>query len=435
MGLSPANLIGLKVFSPDSIKNRTLEFFEFMRYETKSFRDETILSKEQLFVLLPKSSKIKQVSKIKKSDLIAQFELFLKELDRVLFIKNSKDELTDIKWKRIDSFCGLLRLIERSDERKIRWALYHIFAKNNLKITNKKLTDLLQDFKIKNLEKILTKILKTETLSGLNASYDGKTFVINHEKDDKVVSHYLADAIDEPSRRSPGELEEEILELIDEGSFSNQEISQALLIDEGLVSRTIGKLREQDKIVLSSFGQRGARYFTTNCDNCPFGTTKASCRKEAISYIAEAFMNDFDLDLSSTDFDSVDTNQAILKIKRIVMMARKEKNTKLERNLSENLAMLLSKVVDKFTEIETPDKKITLPEIKMSVTKDMSKLPLLYQLGLKKGAQGGIHLMDEMLHLVTKSIKKEDRIKVKKHALEETNKFLKNIGLDQKESS
>ena len=435
MGLSPTNLIGLRVFSPISLKNRTLEFFEFMRYETKSFRDETVLSKEQLFVLLPKSSKIKQVSKIKKSELIQQFELFLKELDKVLYIKNSKDEISDIKWKRIDSFCGLLRLIERSDERKIRWALYHIFTKNNLKITTNKLTDLLQDFKIKNLEKIVTKILKTETLSGLNANYDGKTFVINHERDDKVVSHYLADAIDEPSRRSPGELEEEILELIDEGSYSNQEISQALLIDEGLVSRTIGKLREQDKIVLSSFGQRGTRYFTTNCDNCPFGTTKASCRKEAISFIVEAFMHDFNLDLSSTDFDSIEANQAILKIKRIVMNARKEKNTKLERNLSENLASLLSKVVDKFTEIETPDKKITLPEIKMNVTADMSKLPLLYQLGLKKGAQGGIHLMDEMLHLASKSIKKEDRTKIKKHALMESNKFLKNIGLDQKESN
>ncbi|QLH03345.1 hypothetical protein C5F47_07200 [Nitrosopumilus cobalaminigenes] len=435
MGLSPTSLIGLRIFSPISLKNRTLEFFEFMRYETKSFRDETVLSKEQLFVLLPKSLKIKQVSKIKKSELIEQFELFLKELDTVLYIKNSKDEISDIKWKRIDSFCGLLRLIERSDERKIRWALYHIFAKNNLKITTNKLTDLLQDFKIKNLEKILIKILKTETLSGLNANYDGKIFVINHERDDKVVPHYLADAIDEPSRRSPGELEEEILELIDEGSYSNQEISQALLIDEGLVSRTIGKLREQDKIVLSSFGQRGTRYFTTNCDNCPFGTTKASCRKEAISFIVEAFMHDFNLDLSSTDFDSVDANQAILKIKRIVMNARKEKNTKLERNLSENLASLLSKVVDKFTEIETPDKKITLPEIKMNVTADMSKLPLLYQLGLKKGAQGGIHLMDEMLHLASKSIKKEDRTKIKKHALMESNKFLKNIGLDQKESN
>ena len=39
--------------------------------------------------------------------------------------------------------------------------------------------------------------------------------------------------------------------------------------------------------------------------------------------------------------------------------------------------------------------------------------------------------MDEMLRLASKSIKKEDRIKIKKHALSETNKFLKNIGLDE----
>lgn len=435
MGLSSSNLLGLKVFQPVSIKNKNLEFFEFLRYETKSLRDKPILLKSELLDEISKSSKIKLVSKIKKPQLVKQFEDFLKELDRALFIKNSKDEVSNIKWNRIDIFCGLLRLIERSDERKIRWALYHIFAANNLKISTVKITELLKDFKIKNLEKIIKKILKDETLSGLNAQFDGKTFVINHEKTDKIVSHYLADAIDEPSRRSPGELEEEILDLIDEGSYSNQEVSQALLIDEGLVSRTIGKLREQDKIVLSSFGQRGARYFTTNCDNCPFGTTKASCRKEAISYIAGAFMHDFGLDLSATDFDSVETNQAILKIKRIVMMARKEKNTKLERNLGENLEVLLSKVVDKFTEIESPEEKITLPEIKMTVPNDMSKLPLLYQLGLKKGAQGGIHLMDEMLQLASKSIQKDDRVKIKKHALEESNKFLKNIGLDKKDNN
>jgi len=236
----------------------------------------------------------------------------------------------------------------------------------------------------------------------------------------------------EPSRRSPGELEKEILELVDEGSYSNQEISQMLIVDEGLVSRTIGKLRDQDKIILSSFGKRGARYFTTNCDNCPFGTTKASCRKEALSYIISTFMQDFGLDLSANDFDSVETNQALLKIKRIVMMARKEKNTKLERNMGQNLDALLSKAVDKFIEIESPDVKNPNPaEIKMQVTSNLANLPMLYQLGLKKGAQGGIHLMDEMLHLASKSIKKEDRIKIKKHALSETNKFLKNIGLDE----
>ncbi len=117
------------------------------------------------------------------------------------------------------------------------------------------------------------------------------------------------------------------------------------------------------------------------------------------------------------------------------MMARKEKNTKLERNIGENLSVLLSKVVDKFTEVESPDKKSpNVPEIKIQVASDLSNLPMLYQLGLKKGVQGGIHLMDEMLHLASKSIKKEDRLKIKKHALSETNKFLNNIGLDDKNS-
>lgn len=435
MGLSTYNLAGLRVFPPSSILDKTLEFFEFLRYETKEFRDENILSKDDLFEKLSKSTKIKQVSKMKKTEITKKFDEFTKELDRTLFIKNSKDEISDIQWKRIDSFCGLLRLAERSDERKIRWSLYHLYASGNLKISKDKLTDLLSDFKIKNLDKVLAKIIKTETLSGFDATYDGKFFVINHEKDDKIVPHYLADVIEEPSRRSPGELEEEILKLIDEGSYSNQELSQALLVDEGLVSRTIGKLRDQDKIVLSSFGQRGARYFTTNCDNCPFGTTKSSCRKEAISFIAEAFMHDFGLDLTASDFDSIDTNQALLKIKRTVMNARKEKNTKLEKNIGENMASLLSRVVDKFTEIEAPDKKSpNVPEITMELTKNLAHLPMLYQLGLQKGAQGGIHLMDEMLHLASKSIKKDDRVKIKKHALLETNKFLKNIGLDSSQT-
>jgi len=435
MGLSNSNLMALRVFTPNSVLGKTLEFFEFLRYETKAFRDEEIVSKDDLLDAMSKSIKIKQVAKAKKSNISKQFEEFAKNLDITLFIKNTKDELTEIKWKRIDDFCGLLRLIERSDERKIRWALYHIFISGTLKISKDKIAELLKEFKIKNLEKTLSKIIKAETSSGLDAEFDGKYFVINHDAGDKIVSHYLADAIEEPSRRSPGELEKEILELIDEGSYSNQEISQMLVVDEGLVSRTIGKLRDQDKIILSSFGKRGARYFTTNCENCPFGTTKASCRKEALSYIISTFMQDFGLDLTANDFDSIEANQALLKIKRIVMMARKEKNTKLERNIGENLTVLLSKVVDKFIEIETPDKKSpNMPEFKILGTSNLANLPMLYQLGLKKGAQGGIRLMDEMLHLASKSIKKEDRIKIRKQALSETNKFLKNIGLDEKNS-
>jgi len=430
MGLSSQNLAAFRIFPPSSITGRILEFFEFLKYETKQYRQESIVSKKDLFDAVSKSVKIK---KSKKSTVEKDIEEFFKNLDKILFIKNSKDEISEVKWKQIDVFCNLLRLIERSDERKIRWALYYIFSSGKLNISKEEMSEQLKEFKIKNLDKIIAKILKSETSSGLDAKFDGKIFVINHEKDDKLVSHYLVDAIEEPSRRSPGDLEEEILKLVDEGSYSNQEISQMLLIDEGLSSRTIAKLRDQDKIILSSFGQRGTRYFTTNCDNCPFGTTKTSCKKDAISYIASAYMEDFGISLSTNDFDSIETNQALLKIKRIMMNARKEKNTKMEKNIGEGLSMLLSIVVDKFTEIESPDKKSTnIPEIKLQITSSTASLPMLYQLGLKKGAQGGIHLMDELLHWASKSIKKEDRIKIKEHALTETNKFLKNIGLDKK---
>lgn len=433
MGLSNSVLLGLKIFQPNSITGKTLEFFEFLKYETKPLRTDSSLSKNILFDAIPKSSKIKQ-TKTTKTQTKKQFEEFLKHLDKTLMIKNSDDDLSEIKWEEIDDFCSLLRLIERSEERKVRWALYNQFVSGNTKIPIDTLSKMLKEFKIKNLEKVLNKILKSETLSGLDAEFDGTVFTIKHQLGDKLVSHYLADAIEEPSRRSPGELEKEILALIDEGSYSNQEISQALMIDEGLVSRTISKLREQEKIVLSSFGQRGIRYFTTNCDNCPFGTTKSSCRKEALSFIISAFMKDYGVDLTTKDFDSVESNQALLKIKRIIMMARKEKNTKLERNLSENLDDVLSKVVDKFIDIEFPDKKNpSLPEINLKVPSNIANLPILYQLGLRKGAQGGIRLMDEMLHLVSKSITKEDRVKIKKHSLVEANKFLQYLGLERRD--
>ena len=429
MGLSTSNLLGLRVFHPSSILDGSLSFFEFLRYETKDFRNENLILKKDIVDLFLKSKQ--KPSKMKKQEAVKTFEIFAKNLDRTLYVKNLNEELSEVMWKRIDNFCNLLRLIERSDERKIRWALFHLFSNGKQEITTSDISNLLKEFKIKNIEKTLKKILKAETLSGLDASFENDTFTINHDVADKLVGHYLADAIDEPSRRSPGELQQEILELIDEGSYSNQEISQALLVDESLVSRTIKKLRDDDKIILSSFGKKGAKFFTTNCDNCPFGTTKSSCRKEALSYIISSFMEDFGLNLNANDFDGVETNQALLKIKRIIMMARKEKNTKLEKNLADALSILLSKVVDKYIEVKIPDKKTpNVPEIKIQGTSNLANLPMLYQLGLKKGSQGGIHLVDEILHFASKSIKKEDRLKIKKHALSETSKFLKNMGLD-----
>ena len=69
MGISTYNITALRVFAPISILDRTLEFFEFLRYETKSIRNNPVLLKEEIFDIISKSTKIKQVSKIKKSEI------------------------------------------------------------------------------------------------------------------------------------------------------------------------------------------------------------------------------------------------------------------------------------------------------------------------------------------------------------------------------
>ncbi len=429
MGLSNPSLLALKVFSPKSVKDSTLEFFEMLKFNTKDLRSLSIIEKDELLELYLKlgKKKIKNNTKLKK-----EFNDFTKKLDSILFVKDNTDDLTEMNWKKIDEFCELLRLVERSDERKVRWALYRLFISGKQKISLKDISSELEGAKISNISPMLKKILRSEKKSGLDAAFDGKTFVINHFAGDKLVSHYLADAIEEPSRRSRGELEDTILALIDEGSYSNLEISKTLTVDETMVSKSMHRLKDKNKIVLSSFGKRGTRYFTTNCDNCPFGTTKDSCRKEALSYIITSFKEDFGIDLTANDFDDVESNQALLKMKRIIMNARKEKTTKMEQNLGENLSKFLGRVIDDSLEVKIPYKKsVKIPQIEMKITPKMVNLPLLYQLGISKGAKSGIQLVDRILKHAMASVKKEDRLRIRKHANEEINKFLDNIGINQ----
>lgn len=245
-----------------------------------------------------------------------------------------------------------------------------------------------------------------------------------------IVGHYLLDDLEEKSRRSPGELEEDMLQMLDEGSFSNQELAKILSVDEAMISRAISKLRNKNKIALSSFGERGSRYYTTNCENCPFGKTIDSCKKDALSYIIGAVKDDFDIDLSTSDFDQIETNQALLQIKRILMMARKESNTRLERNLNENLSKILSKVIDKALEIKSPENVKDIPQVKVKLKPIVRGLPSLYLMGLNEGAKTGTKLVNEILKKSMDSVNKEDRLKILNHVNEQTKKFKENLDLE-----
>lgn len=432
MGLSKSSLLGLKIFEPNSILTNDLDFLETLKFQTHGFRKQDYLEKDaflELFLNRIKSVKPKQKIPAKTQTLRKILDDFCKKLDKTLMIKNDEDIINDLKWERVDEFCNILRRVERSDERKVRWAIYSLWRSGKSKINTKEISDMLKDFKIKDISKNIKNILKDETATGLVAAFDGKSLVIDHEIDDKLVWHYLVDEIEEASRRSPGEIEKEILELIDEGSFSATELSDILKIDEATISRTLSKLRKNEKIVLSSFGKRGARYFTTNCENCPFGTTKASCRKDALSYIIDYFQTCFGVDLASPDFDEIEENQALLKIKRIVSMAKKDKNTKLERSIANGLGSLLGTAVNKFLEVK-PSKSNSPEKVQLQTDDQLFYLPVLFHLGLFKGAETSYNLINEILKS-SKEIPKSERIKIKKLVEEHPKKFLRYAGIKE----
>lgn len=418
MALTSSVLIALKKLEPNLLNSPHFSFFEFMKYDTDDLRNERILLKKDLIERFKNSDRQKNTKPSK--TLHRDFYDFSKILSELRLAEDGGDTLESIKWEKITDICNILRKIESSDEKKVRWALLHLLAKGvkEIKINDIKL--LLNNFKISNIDRALQKIIKTEINSGLTVNFDDEKILI--ESEEKLAEHYVADAIEEKSRRSPGEIEKDVLELLDEGSYSNQEISRILEIDEAIVSRVMTKLRNQNKLVLSSFGTKGFRFYTTNCQNCPFGKSISSCRKEAISYIVSAFKEAYGIELTSQDFEDIETNQALLSIKRITKMSKKFTMTKLESNMYENYETLLQRVVHNSIGV-TVSKNKNSQEI--TVSPNLSKLPKIFQMGLKTGIQYELQLIKNQ----TSKTKDKSTPDALAKVIKDSNKILQSLGM------
>jgi hypothetical protein len=414
MALNATILSALRILKPDSLKNMNLVFFEFLKYDNDDLRSENIILKKDLaqrFFDSKRNNKKIPITKIKK-----EFDSFCKLLTKLNLIEDGDDFVESIKWEKISEICSILRKIESSDEKKLRWAVLHLIS-DNAKITIDDIHSLLDDFDSNKISRVVQKILKIESKSGLDATFEDGELKFN--TDENMAMHYFGDAIEEKSRRSPGEIEQEILELLDEGSYSNQEISLILELDEAIVSRVMTKLRNQNKLVLSSFGDKGFRYYSTNCQNCPFGKTYSSCRKDAISYIVNSFNESYGIDLTSQDFESIESNQSLLAIKRIMKMSKKITLTKLESNMYENFEELLQRTVKGLISTTGKSKKSK----EMIVSPNISKLPKMFQLGLKVGIDYEIQLINEIIHKNSRL----DPTSVFPLILKDSNKLLKMI--------
>ena len=416
MALSSSTMDALKLLEPDILNLPVFSFFEFFKYDVDDLRNEKLLLKKDLIERYKKS--VRQKTNVRSNTLNSDFHAFTKILDTLCLVSDSEDILEDIKWEKITEICNILRKIETSNEKKIRWALLFLLSKGNL-IQIDDVKQLVRNFKISNVERLLEKIIKAEINSGLDVKFDGEKLVLDTEQ--KLTEHYIADAIEEKSRRSPGEIEKEILELLDEGSYSNQEISNIIDIDEAVVSRVMTKLRNQNKLVLSSFGNKGFRYYTTDCQNCPFGKTLSSCRKDAISDIVNAIKDAHGVELTSQDFENIESNQALLNIKRTVTMSKKYTMTKLESNMYENFEKLLKMIVkNSITFKHEKNQKIT----EILVSPNMSKLPKIFQIGLKIGIEYEIQLMKSF---VGKTAKKQSASNILSKMIKDSNKILQSL--------
>lgn len=418
MALSSSVLIALKKLEPNLLNSPHFSFFEFMKYDTDDLRNERILLKKDLIERFKNSERQKNTKPSK--TLQRDFYDFSKILSELRLAEDGGNTLESIKWEKITDICNILRKIESSDEKKVRWALLHLLAKGNREIKTNEIKSLLKNFKISSIDRALQKIIKTEINSGLTVDFDDEKISI--ESEEKLAEHYVADAIEEKSRRSPGEIEKDVLELLDEGSYSNQEISRILEIDEAIVSRVMTKLRNQNKLVLSSFGTKGFRFYTTNCQNCPFGKSISSCRKEAISYIVSAFKEAYGIELTSQDFEGIESNQALLNIKRITKMSKKFTMTKLESNMYENYETLLQRVVH--NSIGVPESKNKVSQ-EITVSPNLSKLPKIFQMGLKAGIQYEIQLMKNQ----TSKTKDKSTPDALAKVIKDSNKVLHSLGM------
>lgn len=424
MGLSENNAIALRVFPPTVLKRPYLDFFQFMAWSEEDLPDfiieeKTLIDKFYKFCL--EYDEEENYFKNKKPLLKTTANEIIPKLGNIGFLGYHNNTIQDINWHKLGEFYHLLKHIEKSDERKVKWALYHYFENKRGKKPDKPLEDLenlVNTLNVKNSRKIISKILKSK-MSDTSVYLD--TIMDPDIPLRKSAHRYIVDDLDFTSRRSPKELDAEILDLLDEGSFSNQELSAILDTSKALVSKAMNRLKSNEEIILSSHGTRGSHYYTTNCDKCPFGKDKLTCRYDAEKEIKNSLKIKFNYELSDKDLKSIETNQAVLRIRTILKNSQKHQSPKMEININQNLYSIFTRIwaqviLDRISKSKEPS-YFRLDDV-------LEQMPALYVLGFLNGTQSGSQQINEFYSRVLKDKLSIKELKtLEKSMLKEINKF------------
>ncbi len=427
MTLSGKTDVALKILSPIVITEPYYDFFSSLVDLGEELNEEPVIKKEKIIknyvhLLTEIDSKFLE-NKKKLSQLIE--DLIIK-LHNTMWI-NTDDEIIDIDWESVRDLYDLLKFIKKSDERKVSWAIYYLFFKNGQSITIQKIKELLTVFNIKNIEKHIKKIVDDSKKDGMKISFVGSSVVIDYNKskdeDKKIVKHNLADQLEFYTRRQRMSLKDDILKLLDQGSFSNQEISNMLEVDKSQTSKMIKLLLDDEEIVHSSFGQHGKQFFTTNCKKCPFGTNYDACREESISFIVNTIKKEFNFTLDSEYLNKeIEYNQSLLYIKQILVDAKKDKFTKMELTTLGGLIYIYQTALQQYLKSENKKSK----EKYQSLATFLNIMPIQMVAGHNIGHQTGSSLIGKfLLDTIGPYIPKSKQKEINEKLLYEYGKFKK----------
>lgn len=404
MGLTTVQEHALKILPPSVLSEPNFDLFEFLHSHKVDFKDTQVIKMQEIvdsFTEHVIEHSEKKQFKNKKKQLEQVFDDLGKKLNTILWNYDPKNEIVQINWELLSDFYDLLKHIKRADERKIQWAIYHLFSQGQRKIPIESVKNIISDVKITNFEKLLNKVITEAKKDGMKIDLLDSQIVItnklDNKEDAKTVKLCLADKLEFYSRSPRRSLESDMLDLLDQGSYSNQEISAILEVDKSPVSKAMKKLLKSDEIKWSSAGTRGSHYYTTNCLNCPFGTTLESCRKESVSFIISSLKNDFGLDLKEKDFEQIEENQTLMHVKNTLREAKKEKNTKIESSIIYTLNRIYGTVFVKTMTSENLKLKKT-PYVSLSPI--LEKMPILYLIGFQQGQASGANLVDVIMRQV-----------------------------------
>jgi len=222
------------------------------------------------------------------------------------------------------------------------------------------------------------------------------------------------------TRSGPETNDDRILELLDEGAYTQKEMTKFLDLKKSAVSKICSRLGEEggsNEIKFVNRGPRGSSYYTTNCENCFLGKEKKTCRKESIDEITTIIKESFGVEMPKDYFEQIKFNQGLLKLRRVLREAERLKDTRLDDNFNQVLGEMFQMLIT-----QSNAKTVKKGDYAVSMDEILANLPVLFEMGWRLGNVSGASLLGGFYQNISQKAGLKPGMKITKKTVEKITK-------------